>query len=134
MPFRDIKAYSKYVINQIASSGLTNEWYKVHYQLKNRDKGSVSARGIVLVDGALLSFTEDISIQDNQIIREYYSYRFESTNCTFRYDKDPDAVVPFLHAECHLHANGLETPRYITHETSLDEIFGFIKACFYVSR
>ncbi len=84
-------------------------------------------------DGAKLKFYETIFVDNGRIERLDYSYEYtRQDGYYFRYDKDPKnpKVHRYSHNVCHLHANSTE-PRFITHETSFEEIFKFILACYY---
>lgn len=87
---------------------------------------------LVFTDGATLRFTETIEIIDSQVHPLRYSYHYQRGDYFFRYDKDPDHARYPDHAECHLHANN-EEPRFMTHQTSFEEVFDFIIVCFYTT-
>ena len=130
MNFKIIRDYYDYVSNLVAKSDLQSELHKITYLPQTKHKGIVSARNLTFNDGGLFRFIEEIQIDGNTLSRIKYSYHFERDAMFFRYDKDPDNVTPFSHAECHLHALA-EEPRYITHETNFEEVFNFVLACYY---
>ncbi len=132
MSFNTITDYYQYVCHIVAVKKLQSEVHKIRLKKEktSRYRGAVRADQIVFSDGAKLRFNEEIEIASDGVLRKKYSYHYESNGFFFRYDKDPAKVIQFRHAECHLHANA-ETPRYITHETNLEEIIEFIFANFY---
>jgi hypothetical protein len=133
MPFKDVAEYGEYVRNKVARSGFPGEVNKIKLLTlsKNKRQGFVRSVGnLVFPDGATLSFNEEIEIGANTLSRIRYSFHYSKGDYYFRYDKDPDSVRPFDHALCHLHVMQ-EAPRYITHDTSFEEVFDFIMACFY---
>jgi len=136
MAYRDIGEYHAHVINVVVNSDLTNEWHKIKLvgkkgKKKNSKEGSCYTKdGIRLNDGAIIILRETIIIEDGRVNRKRYSYQYTKGDYFFRYDKEPDAARHPDHALCHLHANQ-EEPRYISHETSLEEFIEFVKASFY---
>ena len=83
-----------------------------------------------------MRFHEHIVLTDGgEIHRPIYAYGYSDVNVNFRYDRDPDRVIPIIHEECHLHVNGQNSLngdelRFKTHETSFEEVFAFIANCF----
>jgi transposase InsO family protein len=130
MHFRNVREYYNHVRSQVALKQLLSEYHKIQLHIPNRNVGIVRADSIEFSDGATLRFIEHVEIEGYTIQRHSYSYHYSKGEYFFRYDKDPLNSRPFVHAECHLHVNE-EEPRYITHETSIDEILEFIFACFY---
>ena len=70
-------------------------------------------------------FAERIGLKDNKINLVAYRYAYEDTSFYFHYDKDEKRQERYLHPLCHLHVNA-RSPRYITHETSFEEVFRFV--------
>lgn len=131
MHFRNLREYHDYLIKLIASNGLHSDVHRVKYALGTRNKSSISSEPhLTFSDGATLRFIEVVELDDRSIKRLKYSYHFERNGYFFRYDKDPDRARPYCHHETHLHANQ-ENVRFITHETSFEEVFKFIMTCFY---
>jgi len=84
-------------------------------------------------DGGYMEVEEFIHIDSTgEVKRKAYSFHYVrgDQEYYFRYDKDPGAAQPLVHAICHLHVND-DNPRYISHETCFEEVFEFIWENFY---
>lgn len=132
MPFRNIRDYYNYVTNLVARKNLQSEVHKIRLRPYTKSRATIRADEITFADGGALRFSETVFINDRrEVIYEHYSYQFRHNDDSFfRYDKDSQRKQPYIHAECHLHVDA-EEPRYITHETSFEEVLEFIWACFY---
>src|SRR5258708_16020971 len=135
MRFRTVVDYHDFVCKEVARSGLNSQLHNIKMEPSNKraSVGKVQARAIVFNDGATLQFQEEIELDSGAIRRIKYSYHYSRPDYFFRYDKDSASVRPYVHAECHLHANA-EEPRYVTHETSFEEVFRFIWQVFTASH
>ena len=95
--------------------------------------------GVRFADGSFLHFYELVDVDQDEIVKLKYTYRFTDNegSFTFRYDKDDIAQDGDIikaaggsevwHPLCHLHFQDEEHPRYKTHEANLTEILSFIE-------
>ncbi len=135
MAYADVFEYGDNLRQIAARSGLPSEVGKITVLVRDRKRAT---QALVIVDhirfrnGATIYAEEDISIVSGQIIRHLYSYHFQNGSFFSRYDKDPEAAQgrEYAHAACHLHVSGSsqENMRYISHETSFEQVFRFILA------
>jgi len=123
MPFDDVKAYHTYIRGIANKADLIAESYKIKINPKS---GHISAEGFAFDDGGILSFFELVQVQSREIYRLEYAYDYQKNGFFFRYEKDPKRAKGFIHPECHLHVNGHDEIRYLTHEVSFEEVFYFI--------
>jgi hypothetical protein len=132
MAFNNLQDYHGFIVSHVARHGLVSELHKIQLIIRgNRYKGAVRGE-LTFSDSAKLSFIESIELDAGEIRRLKYSFHYTyGQHQFFRYDKDPVAANPPVHAECHLHVNDENGPRYITHETNFSEVFDFIIAHFY---
>ncbi len=132
MNFRNIREYFESVQSLVSKYKLGSEIHKIRLLPRSKYSGLIITKEphIVFADKAILQFMEVAEIKDGKVTRGTYSYQYKKANYYFRYDKDPIRAVYPHHALCHLHVNS-DDPRYISHETSFEEIFKFVIACFY---
>ncbi len=136
--FHDIGEYYKHVKNIFARSGCSDDWHLIKVRADHGRRGVVFSGGPLRFkkDEAIFEFREAVIIDDvGAVERPMYFYKYERVDenghCFFfRYDRAPGSAKPLIHEECHLHVNQ-EEPRFKTHETCFEEIFGFIAAHFY---
>lgn len=133
-PQRILADYLKSIQTMICSSKAVRGQAKIEFELDKRYGGRralLKINRIEFADGASLEAIETVEVDSNTIVRPRYSYQYPHTNgYYFRYDREPGAVVKYVHEKCHLHVI-VETPRYPTHATSLEEVFRFIEGTFY---
>lgn len=134
MPYNDLKDYYKFVKSIVSRSEVSNHEQVIRIRPDKRygNSGIIYAtkeHPLLFIDGASLSFIENIEIVNREIKRIEYSYQYTRSNFFFRYDKDP-SVIRLDHALCHLHAHQ-EEPRFPSAEMSLEAVFLFILAVYY---
>jgi len=138
--FKTVIDYFEDIRRLVINSGLIENWSEMKLHANNKREGIVRCNDpLVFMDGARLRFTEDVEIDGytRGIERAHYSYHYEQNNgYYFRYERDqprsrePDGTLIVNHPELHLHVFR-DSPRYMTHKTSFEEVFIFIHACFY---
>ncbi len=125
MSFKTIQEYYAHIKGKVARSGCSDNWNAVKLSPSGRKNGIVLAFPLQFRDGAVLRFYETVVIdKDGNVFLPTYSYHYERSDYFFRYDRDPLYRKPVIHEECHLHANQKE-PRFKTHATNFDEVFGY---------
>ncbi len=132
LSFHSVNDYHSHILRKVIASQLAIDCRAIKMLSQNKKAGLIYATPLQFRDGAILRFEERIIINSiDQIERLFYTYHYERSDQNntfyFRYDRDPPHTKPFLHEECHLHANG-KVPRYKTHATNFDEVFDFIVA------
>ncbi|MBC7813859.1 MAG: hypothetical protein H7175_22075 [Burkholderiales bacterium] len=132
MSLRLLRSYHDEIIRLVAIQGLMGEVHRIKYQPQPDSSALIKSESphITFSDGAYLRFAELVVAEGRSIKRLKYSYHYEREGYFFRYDKDLERARPYCHHETHLHANQ-ENVRFITHETSFEEVFNFIMKCFY---
>ena len=84
-------------------------------------------------DGARLLVSEEVVIQDGEVIRPRYKYMYERAGgYTFRYEREP-TDDPVWKPEFHLHVI-LDVPHFNACAISLEQVLGLIGANFYSRR
>lgn len=135
-----IRQYCDHVRNLATKSDAVRNGWDVKHAIDKKSLSAIVRAKLTFVDGATLAFVENVdwdrahgAVRHNKYS---YQYRTGDEKFYFRYERDTEAALDergahrYDHAENHLHANS-ETPRYITHATSFEEVFRFIHACFY---
>jgi len=131
MNYRTLKDYYDSVVYLVAVNGLTSELHRIRFSPKSPTVGYLRSEPLItFADGATLRFHEELQLENRQVQRLGYAFHYERQGYFFRYDKDLKRAKPYCHHETHLHANQ-ENIRFITHETSFEEVFTFIMKCFY---
>lgn len=84
-------------------------------------------------DGACLLVSEEVVIQDGEVIRPRYKYMYERAGgYAFRYEREP-TDDPVWKPEFHLHVI-LDVPHFNACAISLEQVLGLIGANFYSRR
>lgn len=141
--FRAVPDYFHFVRQLVINSGLIANWNEMAFSANDRITGIVRSKNpLIFPDGSTFRFIEDIQIDtyNNLIERSTYAYRYQQiAGYYFMYERDPlrayraDGTPREDHPELHLHVTN-DTPRFMTHKTSFEEVFKFIVACFYTQE
>lgn len=136
MQHKDIRKYYKHLKSLISHAKVTNHEYAVFHreiQKKNYLIQTYLEHPLRFSDNAQLKFTEHITFEGGLLERKKYAIMYSRPDgFFFRYDKAPSTESYPEHALCHLHVHPNErAPRFITHETSVEEVFNFIIATYY---
>jgi|GEM_PF-6156586 len=87
MRFNHFNEYADSLYPLIARHTLTAEIHKLRRQPKDKLTGKIlSTQPLDLKNGGLLSFIEDVRVENGALQRIEYSYKYEHAGYFFRYD------------------------------------------------